>query len=207
MFLSSLTRKTQLASIAPALMILAGFVFEARAQRPGPANPARDLVRSIERKEMDRLLHLKLIPSVSDEPARRLALKQIREDFRDLQSLNNRMMSEAWARETVDYGFVSNMISQIRGKANRLKLNLNLPEPGDMKSERRADPANDKDFRASLMVLDKTIMRFVNNPLFQKPNTLEVTQAAKARHDLETVIELAGGLRKVASRLEKVSNR
>ena len=168
MSLFSLHRKIQLAAIIPVLVMIAGLVFEARAQRPGPANPARDLVRSIERKEMDRLLHLKLIPSVSDEPARRLALKQIREDFRDLQNLNNKMMSESWAREAVDYGFVSDMISQIRGKASRLKVNLNLPEPDDKKSERRADPANDKDFRASLMVLDQTIMRFVNNPLFQK---------------------------------------
>jgi len=155
---------------------------------------------------MDRLLLLKPIPSLSDEPARQLVLKKIREDFRDLQNLNNKMMSEAWARKAVDYGFVSDMISQIRGKANRLKLNLNLPAPGDMKSERRADPVNDKDFRASLMILDQTIMRFVKNPLFQKPNTIEVTQATQARQDLEAVIELAAGLRKVASRLGKVSN-
>src|SRR5687767_14688967 len=140
MFLSSLKRKTQPALIALILVIVGGFVLEARAQRPGtPSQPMRDMVRAIGQKEMDRLLLLKPIPSLSDEPAKQLVLKQIREDFRDLQNLNNRMMSEAWASKAVDYRFVSDKISQIRGKANRLKLNLNLPLSGDMKSERRAD--------------------------------------------------------------------
>lgn len=208
MFLSSLKRKTRLALIALVLVIVCGFVLEARAQRQGiPSQPLRDMVRAVGQKEMERQLLLKPLPSLSDEPARRAVLKQVREDFRDLQNLNNRMMSEAWAREAVDYGFVSDMISQIRGKANRLKLNLNLPEPGAMKNERRADPVNDKDFRASLMVLDQTIMRFVKNPLFQDPNTIEVTQATRARQDLEGVIELATGLRKVAASLGKVGKR
>ena len=76
-----------------------------------------------------------------------------------------------------------------------------------MKSEQRAAPGNDKDFRASLMVLDQTIMRFVKNPLFQNPNTIEVKQATQARQDLETVIEITADLKKVASKLGKASNR
>ena len=208
MSLSSLTKKIQLAAIALVLVIVASFFFEARAQRPGTAaQPLRDMVRAIERKEMDRLILLKPLPSLSDEPARQLVLKQIREDFRDLQNLNNKMMSETWARETVNYGLVSDMISQIKGKANRLKLNLNLPATEATKGERSAAPVNDKDFRASLMILDQTIMRFVKNPVFQSPNTIEVTQATQARQDLEALIELATGLRKVASRLGKVGNR
>ena len=208
MFLASLKRKTRLAFISLVLVIVCGFVLEARAQRQGnPSQPLRDMVRAVGQKEMERQLLLKPLPPLSDEPARQLVLKQIRQDFKDLQNLNNRMMSEAWAREAVDYGFVSDMISQIRGKANRLKLNLNLPEPGDIKTKQEADPVNDKGFRASLMVLDQTIMRFVKNPIFQDANTIEVTQATQARQDLEGVIELATGLRKVASRLGKVGKR
>lgn len=207
MFSLSLKRKTQLALMASQLVIFCGFVSEARSQRPGaPSQPLRDMVRAVGQKELDRQLLLKPIPPLSDEPARRLALKQIREDFRDLQNLNNRMMSEAWARDAVDYGFVSEMISEIRGKANRLKLNLKLPESGDRKNEGRVDPTNDKDFRASLMTMDQTIMRFVKNPLFQNANTIDVAQATQARQDLEAVIELAAGLRKVASRLGKARN-
>jgi len=208
MFLSSLTRETHHAVIAWVLVIVAGLFIEAQAQRPGTSGqPLRDLVRAIERKEMDQLLLRRPLPPLSGEPARQLLLRQIREDFRDLQSLNNKMMSEAWTPKGLDYGAVSEMISQIRGKANRLKLNLNLPAPDAMKSEQRAAAVNDTDFRASLMILDRTIIRFVKNPVFQNPNTIEVTQATKARQDLEAVIELATDLRKVASRLGKIGNR
>jgi hypothetical protein len=192
------------------VVVLSGFAFDAQAQRPGmpsQPNPLRDQVLTINRQEMDRLLLLKPIPSLSDKPARQLLLKQIREDFRDLQNLNNRMMSEAWAREALDYGFVADMISQIRKTANRLKVNLNLPKPGEVNNGRRSYPSNHKDFRASLLIFDKTIMRFVTNPVFQNANTIDVIQATRARQDLETVIELAFCLRKVASTFGKAANR
>ena len=116
------------------------------------------------------------------------------------------MMAEAWARETLDYGFVSDMVSRIRGKATRLKFNLNLPDPGNLeKDPLDQNVANANDFRAALMTLDRTIMRFVSNPLFQKPNTIEVNQAMNARKDLESVIELTANLKKIALRLRKIS--
>jgi hypothetical protein len=134
---------------------------------------------------MDALLLRKKLPSTTGAPARRLLLKQINEDFRALQNLNNRMMSETWAREAIDYEFVSNMISQIRSAASRLKSNLNLPQPAKSPSELRHDPANDEEFRAALLVLDQTIMRFVKNPVFQAANTIDVDQARQARVDLD----------------------
>ena len=213
-FLKGRTKHSQLALLLPVLFILMTCIVETRGQQAGVNHPSmRDQVRAIQRSDMDRLLLSSTpTPTKKESDSNRAALmKQISEDFRDLQGLNNKMMAEAWARETLDYDFVSDMASRIRGKANRLKLNLNLPEPGDMKSEmkseRRVDPVTDKEFRASLMILDQTIMRFVRNPLFQNPNTIEVTQASQARQDLEAVIQLAAGLKKVASRLGKVGNR
>ncbi len=145
-----------------------------------------------------------------------------------MQALNNRMMATAWATETLDYSFVSDMVSRIRGKATRLKTNLNLPGPNDpeeaapdpnVAEPKAADPKvgdpkaasdpvvhNAKEFRDALLVLDQTIMRFVTNPLFQTPNTIEVNLATKARKDLETVISLTADLKKTAARLQKTSN-
>lgn len=156
---------------------------------------------------MDQKLLLAPLPAKNDsDPARLIPLRQIREDFRDLQALNNKMMGEAWARKTLDYGFVSDMVSRMRGKATRLKFNLNLPDPGNLeKDSLDQNVANANDFRAALMTLDRTIMRFVSNPLFQKPNTIEVNQAIHARQDLESVIELTANLKKNALRLGKVS--
>src|SRR6185436_10034830 len=84
--------------------------------------------RVIERAEMDRLL-LWAIPSEKESEAVRLSrFKKIKDDFRDLQSLNNKMMADAWMQETLDYSSITDMVSKIRGKANDLKDSLSLPE-------------------------------------------------------------------------------
>lgn len=175
------------------------------AQRGGLNHPSmRDQVNAIIRADMDRELQLKTLPANKDTGARQAVLKQVREDFKVLQALNNKMMAEAWAKPSLDYAFVSDMVTRIRGKASRLKMNLNLPqpEPPEKPSLNKAI-SNANEFRAALMVLDRTIMSFVSNPLFQNPNMIEIKQGANARKDLEAVIDLTDDLKKTASRLAK----
>ncbi|HKP45111.1 MAG TPA: hypothetical protein VJT50_00800 [Pyrinomonadaceae bacterium] len=174
------------------------------AQR-NTSNPAREVVRSIQRRDMDQMLQYKLLPASREENAARfMAMKQIGEDFHELQSLNNKMMAEAWAQKQLNYGFVSDMISRIRGRAARLKGNLNLPPPAHAEKPQATEPiTNEASFRESLLTLDRTIMSFVTNPLFQKPNTIDAEQGAKARRDLEVVMDLTISIKKSASRLSK----
>jgi hypothetical protein len=54
-----------------------------------------------------------------------------------------------------------------------------------------------------LLLLDRTIMSFVSNPLFKNANTIEVQQGANARRDLESVLDLTADLKKSAMRLGK----
>jgi hypothetical protein len=207
MFPAKQTRSSRPILLIPVLILLASCVAEARGQRASPNSPMRDQVRAIQRAEMDRLL-LMAMPAKTDSEASRVAVaKQIREDFKDLQGLNNKMMAEAWARETLDYSFISEMTSRIRGKATRLKVNLNLPQPGHFEKPAAVpNVGTAREFRRALLVLDQAIMRFVKNPLFQAPNTMEVNQAGKARQDLEDVISLAADLKRTASRLGKTSS-
>jgi hypothetical protein len=207
MFITRRTKHPQLKVFLPILFVLMTCVLDTRGQQPGANHPSmRDQVRAIQRAEMDRLLLFSAARTESN--SNRVALmKQIKEDFRDLQGLNNKMMAEAWARESLDYSVISEMVSRIRGKATRLKLNLNLPQPDNV--EKRApvhNVATAREFRNALLVLDQTIMRFVKNPLFQSPNTIELNQAGKARQDLEEVISLTADLKRTASRLGKASS-
>ena len=121
-----------------------------------------------------------------------------------MQALNNRMMSVAWSKSNLDYGFISDMIARIRGKASRLKDNLNFPEPVRQEIV-VSKPAitTERDFRNGLLLLDRTIMSFVSNPLFKSANTIEVQQGANARRDLESVMDLTADLKKSAVRLGK----
>ena len=185
--------------------ILLSLSITAQGQRSGQPS-IRDTVRAIERKEMDRLLLLKPLTETKDNPARRAVLKQISEDFRDMQGLNNKMMAQAWAREELDYRYISDMVSQIRGKAARLKLNLSLPEAdADEKKQTLGEISSAKEFRSGLLLLDEQIMRFATNPLFQKPNVVDVDLANQASRDLTAVVELSGKLKGIASRLSKTA--
>ncbi len=195
-----------LALVLQALMLTLALAVTASGQRPGVSQPARDMVLAIGRKEMDRLLLLKPLPPLSKDPARRAVLRQIGEDFRELQSLNNKMMAQAWSQPILDYRYVSDMISQIRGKATRLKINLSFPEVSDEEPKQSDAKFSDHEkFRAGLLLLDRRIMSFATNPLFQKPDVVEVDLANKASRDLEVVIELSAKLRKEAAALGKTA--
>ena len=206
MFLKNRKRST-LALLSPAFIVCLSCIVEVRGQRAGANAPSmHDQVRAIQRAEMDRLL-LSSLPSRTNANSNRTeVLKQIRKDFKELQELNNKMMAQAWERESLEYSFLSDMISHIKEKADRLKMNMHLPEP--TKTEKAAPLhtiSGPGEFRTALLVLDKTIMRFVNNPMFQTMNTLEIDLAVKARQDLESIIVMTTDLKKTASRLSKLS--
>jgi phospholipase/lecithinase/hemolysin len=214
MFKNSPAKTLRLTFAIPVLLLLISGSGAARGQ--SNAKPSmRDQTRAIQRAELDRLIVGAMPAKTDSEPDRVAVLKQTRQDFKDLQELNNKMMATAWSSETLDYSFLSDMVSRIRGKATRLKANLNLPDPtvapaaafdhkaADPQAASDPDIRNAGEFRKALMLLDKTIMRFVTNPLFQTPNTLEVDLATTARQDIETVISLTADLKKTAARLRK----
>lgn len=199
-------RLRNLLLVAQTLILLsAGTTGTQGQQSSRPTN--RDRVLAIERVERERQLLLKPLPAKKDDDSIRLAvLKQIKEDFRNIQGLNNTMMAKAWAHEELDYGYISNSISQIKSKATRLRSNLALPKVKDVE-EKQLDltRAGVKEFRTALLLLDKSIMNFVKNPLFQNPDVIEVKFAAQASQDLKVIIELSGNLQKSAAALMRKS--
>jgi hypothetical protein len=164
-----------------------------------------DRTRAIEQAEMDRLLMFAIPKDKEPEAVRLNRFKKIKEDFRDLQSLNNKMMADAWMQEALDYSVIADMVSKIRGKANSLKDSLSLPE-----SEKSAAtmPAvtTIRQFREELLLLDKTLMRFVNNPVFQAANSVDINQAKNASEDLDRVLSLTDEVKQNAQKLRKAAH-
>jgi hypothetical protein len=113
-------------------------------------------------------------------------------------------MAAAWGREGIDYARTSSMLGEINDRAIRLKNTLALPPAEKVK---RTDLAVSglKDFKSALLVMDRSLMSFVTNPIFRE-NTLEVNLAAKAMKDLEEVISYSANLRKIASNLKNATN-
>ena len=183
---------------------LAGSFSGVQAQGRG-ANA--DRARAIEQAEMDRLLNWAVPKDKESEVMRLNRFKKIKDDFRDLQAFNNKMMADAWMQDTLDYAAVADMVSKIRGKANDLKDGLSLPESENSQTEVKMPAVTTvRQFREELLLLDKTLMRFVNNPVFQAANTVDLDLAKKASADLEQVISLTVDIKQNAQKLRKTNH-
>lgn len=140
---------------------------------------------------------------------RRISLfPQIKEDFTRIQLVNNEMMRKIYDGEGLDYQRISDSIGEIRKRANRLKVNLMLPDTSaDEKSIKVTGAPDTGNVKESLMMLDALIMDFVRNPLFQQPGVVDAKLSAKASRDLKAIIEYSGGVKKGIERLSKLQVR
>jgi hypothetical protein len=188
----------QLALIPVFAMVVAAQPGSRRSTEATRRALANDTFRELMKRERETLAG----PSPRSEAERFEALKQVREDFRTIQDVNNKMMSQAWAREKIDYEQTWHMLSEINDRAVRLKSNLALPQP-DKIQHRPLSANGPKEFKSTLLLMDRSLMSFVNNPMFRERNVVEVNLAAQATKDLEDVIAYSANLRKIAANLKK----
>jgi len=188
------------------IALIPAFAIAASAQRgstsrPNPEGTRRTINDETYRELMNRERENKNSGKDNSEPMRALLLKQNGEDFKSLQSINNRMMAEVYAREVIDYDRTSSAIAQINTKANRLKNNLSLPNPKNEK-KKNLTVSGAKEFKSALLLMDRSIMSFVTNPMFKERNVMKVESATQASQDLADIIRFSATLKKVAESLK-----
>jgi len=138
----------------------------------------------------------------------KLALAQIAEDYEKIQIINNKMMSSTMRAAAPDYRSVADTMAEIKTRAVRMRENLRLAKTMVNEDEKR--PAYKKaddaaGFKANLLLLDRSIMSFVGNPIFKNPSVIELEQAVKASSDLQMIVEFSQSIAKDAQRLGKAS--
>ena len=163
----------------------------------------RDVVMESNRQELDNLLLRKPILATEDKSARQAVLKQINDDFKTLQVLNNKLMSEVEDQGGADYKEISTMLADIGSRAARLKSNLALPKVDEKKEKSNSELTTAAALKDRLMEFDKVVMSFATNPIFQQANVIDVELAKQASGDLATIIERSGKLKKAAATLAK----
>jgi hypothetical protein len=157
------------------------------------------------RREQERMMNSLLLESAMkrqpERPAPTLAYDQIREDYAHLQIANNQMIGAVSSREQLDYKVIATAVTEIAQRANRLKRNLILPEP-EVKGRHEAPQAisTTEQLMSALLVLDKTIMSFVNNPLFRNPKIVDAKGSVQIRRDLEEMVALSKRVKKYAAK-------
>ena len=166
----------------------------------------RELQRTLERDLMFREMEQMAARGPAPRPSRELALTQINEDFERIQVVNHALALAAASGEELDFKVLGQAASEIKKRAGRLKSNLILPgnEEAGPKGSDVVGPGQLKD---SLGTLDRLVVSFVHNPGFQSVKVIDPHWAAKARSDLEEIIELSGRLKKSCEQLHKAAQK
>lgn len=200
--------------LAPALVsILRLLIFSlalatpllAQQNPPNPAPPTRD-----NRSELrGRDENITLLERGKDEAQRKqAALAQMNEDFEHIQSADKDILSAISTSGEPDYKRVSDGLADIRKRAIRLKNYLALPPTAkDEKAQKKRDEVDTSQLRPALITLNDLITSFVTNPLFKKDANVDYTLLARARRDLDGIIDFSDKVSKSVEKLEKAASK
>lgn len=179
--------------------------FQVRAQ--GRGSTSQEIARRTSEMDlMTREWNLSHIDKKGEEQFRKERVSlfpQIKEDFKLIQVVNNNMMATLFVKKSVDYKLISDSIEEINKRARRLEKNLALPE-GDRQRNLKYQPASDLvQLKVSLLSLDRLLMSFVKNPLFNSPGVINPELAQTASRDLENIIKFSDAIKKDAAKVSK----
>lgn len=140
----------------------------------------------------------------TNEKQLRAVMEQTIQDFDRIQAIDREYMLALMEKKAFDYKSLTEMMTEIRKRARRLKDNMNLPPPTDKEPARKKwDEIGQAEMKDALLALDDVIGSFVTNPMFQTSNWLDVPLGRKASRDLEDIIELSANIKKGAELLSK----
>ncbi|MBV8857966.1 MAG: hypothetical protein JOZ02_13610 [Acidobacteria bacterium] len=191
---------------ALALAALAAPLCLGQQRSPRPNSTQSELQRTLERDLLFREMQEMAARGPAPQPTRQLAVAQINEDFERIQIINHALAQSSAAGEELDFRLVAQAASEIRKRAGRLRENLLLPE-ADKERPRSSDLIEPGRLKDSLAALDKLVNSFVSNPGFQSVGVVNPQWSARARGDLEGIIELTGRLKKSCEQLQKAAQK
>jgi hypothetical protein len=197
--------KCSLIGIALLLTVAAPALAQRATPGPPPIDKHTNKARERHRDEASREWQLRNFgnPSVVKDRRRLEALMaQTEEDFNRLLTLHNEIVRALSATKPLDYQFVSDATAEIRKRASSIQSNLvlSLPE-NEIKQVDVTAQTSEKEIKDSLVKLCKQIRSFVTNPVIEQPNMIDAEKLATAKHDLESVIQISGHLKRDADQL------
>jgi len=124
---------------------------------------------------------------------------QIKQDFERIQ-INNELLQVTASDARLDYERISKGAADIRKRATRLKSNL-FPSPSKKGRKQTGQQTEAReDLKFLLTELDKAIITFVHNPIFENTKVVNPQDSERAARELEKIINLSARTRKKAER-------
>lgn len=179
----------------------------AQSSSPGGAPIDRVNTERIRQQEMSsrewQLRNFGTEPKATKDKRQLEALMaQTEEDFNRILTLHNEIARALTSKNDLDYTFVSEATAEIKKRASRVQSSLALrPSPEEALELEKSPAPADLPMKDGLIKLCHQIRSFVTNPSIENPGTINAEQMAKARKDLETVIQLSTRIKKDADKL------
>lgn len=188
------------------LLMFAAPVFAQTSPAGGPP-PSERRVNTDRQRQQDmsrREWQLRNFGTEPDRPKDDRKLKalmaQTEEDFTRILTLHNEFARALSSKKDLDYHFISEATGEIKKRASRVQSSLGL---GLFEDDAPVKEKSEPEIKDSLIKLCNEIRSFVTNPVIENPNTVDAVQLTRARHDLESLIQLSALIKKDAERLNK----
>ncbi|HEY0320162.1 MAG TPA: hypothetical protein VGC66_04250 [Pyrinomonadaceae bacterium] len=143
-----------------------------------------------------------------DVQPQRLTLGQVKEDYEGIQVANNNILRMIASGKELDQKIITSATADIKKRASRLKSFLIALERAEEDKDRKKDltelePAR---LKSSLLVLDASIVRLVENPIFRHiDKVVDVESSKKALSELDSIIELSEKIKRSVERSTKTA--
>jgi hypothetical protein len=186
---------------------MAAAALAAQARRPPGETDLKRQQREREHREaMLRTAETTAAVDKMDQKKIEAALKQVQEDFRQIQIVRNEMVRNLLANRPLDYKLISEETGEINKRADRLKTFLMPPVEKDQDEQPKSQiEFNDGEMKDALIRLCNMIAIFIDNPILQTPARVDVEQSTKAAGELLSIIELSDNIKRSAERLKKTA--
>ena len=191
--------------VISAIILLLLFAFPAFSQSGPPTNIDRTTnTERLRQQDMSRrewqLRNFGSEGAPKDERQLKALMAQTEEDFTRILTLHNEIARSLTSNNALDFKFVIEATGEIKKRASRVQSTFGLHIPVD---DPPVKETSDPELKDSLIRLCKEIRSFVTNPTIEKPNTVDAQQLARAKRDLEGLIQLSGLIKKDAEKLSK----
>lgn len=172
---------------------------------PGQRDPFAEVRERQQREAQLRSAEMLGIVRPKDHRGAEAAAAQLREDFKNIQILRNKLVRHLQSDAQLNYKFIAAETGEINRRAGRLKTILlrEVGAGGDKKEPEPSVEIGDEQMKDALVTMCKRIDSFTESPVFKVPEVVNVDQSAKAKRDLRHIVLLSEGIKRTAERLNK----
>lgn len=150
--------------------------------------------------ELERVKREAARPTLRDSST--LNFPAIKEDFERIQKLNEEFFGLISAKNPINYAAVLKSVTEINHRSTRLKSNLFTADREKQKeTENEHPPEATQPLTNSFANLDKSIISFAHNSIFQNINLVSPQDSLKAQEDLEAIVKFSSIIKEESKKL------